>query len=469
MEFEAVIGLEVHAELNTKTKMYCSCKNEFGGTPNSRICPVCTGMPGVLPQLNRAAVEKAVSVGRMMNCRIAERTRQYRKHYRYPDLPKGYQISQFRDPLCTDGFFEFYDGDRLCRADIRQIHIEEDAGKLVHEGDMTYVDYNRCGVPLIEIVTEPCFHSADEAVSFLEAVRVMLLDLGVSDCRMQEGSMRADVNVSLRPYGDKTLYPRVEMKNLSTFSGARRAILYEIARQEEMLLRGEPVKPLTRKWDDEHGYGITMREKERAQDYRFMPEPDIPWLLIPQLDVSLPESEAMRRGRLMREMGLPSAQAREIARDLKSTHFLDEAAACGAPPSAVANWMLGTLAQLSNEHGCTISDSALTPARLSDVIAAVEERKITGDGAKRALAVLFLRDEPLEDVIKRLQLAVLSDDRVYEEIVCAVLRDNPRAVSDFRAGKESVLGFFTGQCMRRAGAAADASRFCLLILEALRR
>lgn len=469
MKFEAVIGLEVHAELNTKTKMYCSCKNEFGGEPNIRTCPVCTGMPGALPQLNRAAVEKAVLVGKMMNCRIAERTRQYRKHYRYPDLPKGYQISQFTEPLCTNGFFDFYDGDRLCRADIRQIHIEEDAGKLVHEGDTTYVDYNRCGVPLIEIVTQPCFHSADEAVSFLEAVRVMLLDLGVSDCRMQEGSMRADVNVSLREYGDEKLYPRVEMKNLSTFSGARRAIVYEIARQENILRHGERVKPLTRKWDDACGCGITMRGKERAQDYRFMPEPDIPWILIPRSEESLPESEAARRSRLMRDMGLSSAQAREIARDLESTRFFDEAIACGASPSAAANWMLGTLAQLSKEHGCTLSSSALTPARLSDVIAAVQGRKITGDGAKRILAELFLRDEPLDGLIGRLKLAVLSDDHVYEEIVRAVLAENPHAVSDFRAGKESVLGFFTGQCMRRAGAAADASRFRSLILETLRR
>ena len=237
MDVEAVIGLEVHAELNTETKMYCACKNEFGGAPNTRVCPVCTGMPGALPRLNRAAVEKAIRAGRMMHCEIAQRTRQDRKHYRYPDLPKGYQISQFSHPLCQNGFFDFYEGDTLHRARIRQIHIEEDAGKLVHEGGKTFVDYNRCGVPLIEIVTEPCFHSADEAIAFMEAVRVMLLDLGVSDCRMEEGSMRADVNVSLRQRGDQTLAPRVEMKNLSSFSGARRAILYEIERQRSRAVR----------------------------------------------------------------------------------------------------------------------------------------------------------------------------------------------------------------------------------------
>lgn len=467
MKFEAVIGLEVHAELNTETKMYCACKNEFGGAPNIRVCPVCTGMPGALPRLNRAAVEKAIRAGRMMHCEIAQRTWQDRKHYRYPDLPKGYQISQFSHPMCQNGFFDFYEGDTLHRARIRQIHIEEDAGKLVHEDGKTFVDYNRCGVPLIEIVTEPCFHSADEAIAFMEAVRVMLLDLGVSDCRMEEGSMRADVNVSLRQRGDQTLAPRVEMKNLSSFSGARRAILYEIERQRSILQEGGQVIPLTRRWDDARACGVTMRAKERAQDYRFLPEPDIPLLFITEDTAPLPESEAERRLRLLNRAGLSPQQAREIAHSRVATAFLDETVACGARPEGAANWLLGTVAQLCNAAECALSDSALVPQRLAEVLCAIDAGTITADGGKRAVAALFKRDEPLDALIERLQLKVLSDEQIYRETIAQVLAGTPRAVADFRAGKKNALGFLIGQCMRRAGAAADASRFRALILEAL--
>lgn len=467
MKYEAIIGLEVHAELNTKTKMYCRCENAFGGKANTRVCPVCTGMPGVLPSLNREAVYKAVLAGKMMNCDIADKTSNYRKHYRYPDLPKGYQISQFEKPLCTNGSFDYYCGEKICTAKIRQIHIEEDAGKLIHDGDSTYVDYNRCGVPLIEIVTEPCFHSSDEAVSFMEAVKTMLLDLGISDCRMEEGSLRADVNVSLRYEGESVLNPRVEMKNLATFSGARRAIEYEIARQKEILENGGKIEALTRRWDDERGVGVTMRDKENAKDYRFMREPDIPCLEIPKLSIDLPESEAARRTRLKEKISF--IQASDISSDIKLTAFYDETIKCGADPKIAANWLLGFVAQLSNEHNCAVYNSNLLPTALSDTLSLLSAKKITGDGAKTIVRELFEKGGEVLKLVELFNLEVTYDEELYDNIVSTVIEENPKAIADYKAGKGNVIGFFTGQCMRRAGASADASLFRDKILEKLGR
>ena len=463
MEYESVIGLEIHAELNTKTKMYCSCANTFGAQVNTNICPVCTGMPGALPSLNREAVIKAITVGKMMNCDISKKTRQYRKHYRYPDLPKGYQISQFSIPLCTDGYFDYYCKDKLRRAYIRQIHIEEDAGKLIHDSENTYVDYNRCGVPLIEIVTEPCFNSAEDAVSFMEAVRIMLLDLGVSDCRMEEGSLRADVNVSLRKSG-QNLGTRVEMKNIATFAGARRAIDYEIMRQKEILSRGEKVEQLTRKWDDEKGIGITMRDKENAQDYRFMPEPDIPCIEVPEIQCELPPSEAFRRTQLCELISYEKAC--EISRDLKLYRYLMD---CKAEPEIVANFLLGIIAQTANEKGQAVYESHLTPNHLSDILSALKEKKITNDGAKLIIKKIFVSGEPVEKVICDLNLSVTYDEEFYRETAMKVISENPKAVCDYRAGKQNAIGFFVGQCMRKAGASANAAKFKDVILKELGR
>ncbi len=467
MEFEAVIGLEVHAELNTKTKMYCRCENAFGGEPNTRVCPVCTGMPGVLPSLNREAVVKAIAAGRMMNCEIATEIRQSRKHYRYPDLPKGFQLSQFDSPLCTNGSFDYFCGETLCTAKIKQIHIEEDAGKLIHEGENTFVDYNRCGVPLIEIVTEPCFNSSDEAVSFMEAVRVMLLDIGISDCRMEEGSLRADVNVSLRKKGENVLNPRVEMKNLATFSGARRAIDYEIDRQMKILSSGDKVTPLTRRWDDEKRVGITMRDKESASDYRFMPEPDIPCVKLPEIKLDLPESEAMRRSRLLKLLRF--SQASELSLDMRITDFFDKTVECGADAKTTANWLLGYVSQLCNEYELAVYNSKLTADALCETLKLIENKKITGDGAKKVVHELFVNGGNVAEIVKKFNLEVVVDNKLYDEIVSAVISENPKAIADYKAGKGNAIGFFIGQCMRRAGAGGDASLFKNKILEELGR
>ena len=303
MDYEAVIGLEIHAELKTESKLFCACKNEFGAPPNSNCCPVCTGMPGTLPAPNMGALQLAVRAGVAFGCKINQRTRQYRKHYFYPDLPKGYQISQYRDPLAVDGSFEFEFEDKTERVAIRQIHIEEDAGKLVHgSGDDIYIDYNRAGVPLIEIVTEPVIHSAAEARAFLEAVKIRLMHIGVSDCRMEQGSLRCDVNVSLRKKGSSKLGERVEMKNINTFSGVERAIEHEISRQRAMYKVGRVCMAETRRWDDERRESFVMRAKENAMDYKFIPEPDIPWYKIDDEFIkrscnNMPESEILRRRR----------------------------------------------------------------------------------------------------------------------------------------------------------------------------
>ncbi len=463
MVYEAVIGLEVHAELNTKTKMYCACKNAFGGEINTRICPVCTGLPGTLPQLNREALDKAILAGRAMNCTIATKTRQYRKHYRYPDLPKGYQISQLSIPLCMDGHFDYFCGDTLKRAYIRQIHIEEDAGKLIHNGESTYVDYNRCGVPLIEIVTDPCFHSSDEAYSFLEAVRTMLLDIGISDCRMEEGSLRADVNVSLRKAGESKLSARVEMKNLATFNGARRAIDFEIARQRELLDRGETVVPITMRWDDEAGKSIFMRDKESAADYRFMPEPDIPPLKIECSSTPLPESEAERRCRLLR--GLPSPQAKEIAKNLKLCEYFDSVSHIGE--KVCANFLLGTVANLTNETGIPVWESYLTANKFCAIITKINSGEINTDGGKILMEKLFTADIGVEETIDKLNLKVCRDRSDYLSVVHFVLVNNEKAVNDYKAGKGNAIGFLVGQCMRSMSRGADANLFREILEEVL--
>lgn len=464
MAYEAIIGLEVHAELNTKTKMYCACENAFGGEENTRICPVCTGHPGTLPSLNREAVEKAILAGKMMNCTIAEKTRQYRKHYRYPDLPKGYQISQFSIPLCYDGSFEYFCEDELKFAKIRQIHIEEDAGKLIHRGDSTYVDYNRCGVPLIEIVTEPCFNSSEEAYCFLEAVRTMLLDLGISDCRMEEGSLRADVNVSLREKGESCLNARVEMKNLATFSGARRAIDYEIARQKKMMENGEEVLPLTMRWDDEKGKSIFMRDKESAADYRFMPEPDIPILEINVKDTCIPESEAARRIRISSALG--TTQAKEIAKSLKLCNYYDKVSCYGE--KLCANFLLGCVANLTNETDVPVWESRLTEDKFCAIISKLSLGEITTDGAKLLMEKLYLDDGDVNALIDELNLTVRRNKSDYISTAHIILVNNEKAVSDYKAGKESVMGFLVGQCMRAFGKGADANLFREVLEEVLK-
>ncbi len=475
MSFQPVIGLEVHAELDTETKMYCTCRNEFGGEPNSRCCPVCTGMPGALPSLNKKAVEFAMLAGAAMNAKIASKTVQSRKNYFYPDLPKGYQISQFALPLCTDGEFEYFFEGEVKRAAIRQIHIEEDAGKLIHlPSGETLIDYNRCGVPLIEIVTQPIFHSPEQARAFLDALKTMLMYLGISDCRMQEGSLRCDVNVSLREDGCNELMPRVEMKNVNTFSGAERAIRYEIKRQTEILKAGGKVEQQTRRWDDEKRESFLLRSKENSADYRYFPEPDIPVIEISneekkQIKALLPEFEIAKRMRYINEMNVPEATAAQISANPKTARFFDKCIEFGASEETTANLIISQVQSCVNESKIEIAESGLTVESFAEVVKAIETSEISVSAGKRAVVYLFENGGSAGEAIEKLGLCQLSDRAQIDKLVAQVIEENPQAVSDYMAGKKNAFGFLTGQCMRKSGGRANPHMLCESIKENLER
>ena len=449
MEWESIIGLEIHAELNTKTKLFCACENRFGGKANTRVCPVCTGVPGSLPVLNRAAVRAAIRTGVALGCKIRPKSQWARKHYAYPDLPKGYQISQHKTPLCYDGLVAFRVGNEEKTVRIRQINLEEDAGKLIHEKEETMIDYNRCGVPLIEIVTEPDLCSATEACALLEQIRLILLYLGVSDCRMQEGSLRCDVNVSLKEPGSETLGPRVEMKNINTFSGAERAIIFEIERQTKLLNQGGTVVQETRRWDDVKQTSTLLRSKENAEDYRFFPEPDLPMLVLQDQErkEDLPELPLARFYRY-REAGIGETDATLMIASPQMAGLLDECLALGCVPRAAATVLLNLgEARL-----------VLRAQQIYEVLQATEDGIISKTAARRVLEYLMEYDATVEQAITALNLRHVGEEPQLMEWVRATLSAYPNAVLDYRAGKKNAFGFLTGQCMRASKGRADPKR-----------
>ncbi|MCB5940919.1 Asp-tRNA(Asn)/Glu-tRNA(Gln) amidotransferase subunit GatB [bacterium 210820-DFI.6.52] len=459
MEYEVVIGLEIHAELSTKTKIYCGCKNSFGSEVNSQCCPICLGMPGTLPTLNKEVVEYAIRMGHATHCTINNVTKQDRKNYIYPDLPKAYQISQYDIPLCENGYLDFMvDGEKK-RVGITRIHIEEDAGKLIHaesfEGSL--VDFNRCGVPLIEIVSEPDIRSPEEAHAYLETIRSILLYLDISDCKMQEGSLRCDVNVSLMPKGSNTFGTRCEMKNVNTFSGAVRAIEYEMARQKEILDAGGVIEQETRRWNDAKGVTELLRSKEDAQDYRYFPEPDLRTIYIPEVHVeelkaTIPELPNQKIERYMTSYGLPQKEATLIAEDVSRSRFFEQCLEGGkVAPKSVCNWLLGDIAKVLNERGCELGDLALTPERLVELISLIDQKTISTTSAKTVLECILDDGEiAIDQIVKDKGLAQVSDTAVLEAIVTEVLAENAKAVEDYHSGKTNVLGFLVGQCMKRS-------------------
>ncbi|MBQ7090010.1 MAG: Asp-tRNA(Asn)/Glu-tRNA(Gln) amidotransferase subunit GatB [Clostridia bacterium] len=457
-DYEIVVGLEVHAELNTDTKIYCSCKNSFGGEVNTQCCPVCTGMPGALPVLNQKVVEYAIRMGHATGCKIHTLLKQDRKNYYYPDLPKAYQISQFDIPLCYEGAVEFMMNGETKRVGITRIHIEEDAGKLLHQEGIPYtlVDLNRCGVPLIEIVSEPDLRSAEEAKEYLETIRTILLYIGVSDCKMQEGSIRCDVNVSVRPKGAAEFGTRCEMKNINTFSGAERAIKYEAARQIEILEAGGVITQETRRWDDEKGVNVLLRSKEDAQDYRYFPEPDIPpvsleesW--IEELKGEIPEMPNEKIKRYVLEHKLPEADAGIIARDYERAIYFDECIVIDAKLAKnSANWILGDISKYLNESGDQINVFPVRPARLMALLGLVDKGTISGAAAKKVLSIMIEdASEPMV-IVEREGLLQNSNEDEMEGIVDAVLAANPAAVEEYRNGRTNVVGFLVGQCMKQS-------------------
>lgn len=456
--YEIVIGLEIHAELCTKTKIFCGCENRFGAEPNTLCCPVCTGMPGMLPRLNASVVEYAVLLGHALNCKINNVSKMDRKNYFYPDLPNAYQISQFDVPLCENGSLTIHVDDAPRTIGITRIHIEEDAGKLIHDEETgaTLADYNRGGVPLAEIVSEPDLRSADEAKAYMEAVAAVLLYLGISDAKMQEGSLRADVNVSVRPHGQKEYGTRVEMKNVNSFSAVHRAITYEAARQIDLIENGGSVEQQTRRWDDTKNKSLLMRSKENAQDYRYFPDPDqltfeISPEKVAELKARVPELPIAKAARYQTEYALSAYDANLLTAQKDRADFFEAAVNCNeCEPKAVANWLLGDVLKLLNDKKQELMDTALTPQNLAKMLAMVEKGTISNTAGKTVLGVLMQEDISPEAVVQQKGLAQISDSSALAAVVGGVLAANPGAVEDYKNGKTAVLGFLVGQCMKQS-------------------
>ena len=458
IEYETVVGLEIHAELSTKTKTFCGCRNEAGREPNTNVCPICLGFPGTLPMLNKQVVEYAIKMGHATNCTINGVTKQDRKHYFYPDLGKAYQISQLDIPLCAHGYLDILVGDEIRRIGINRIHVEEDAGKLVHDETYggTLVDNNRSGVPLIEIVSEPDLRSADEAKAYLETIRKILLYLGISDAKMEEGRMRCDVNVSVRPKGSDKLGTRIEMKNVSSLSAAHRAINYEVRRQIDALTHGEKLEQSTRRWDDVKGRSYLMRSKENAQDYRYFPDPDMLTYIIPQekidaIKTTIPELPVAKTLRYMNDYALSRSDAELLARDRYLSEFFDDCLARGnVSAKGVANWLLGDISRVLNDRHCGIQNLMLRPERLAKMVELIENKKISSAAGKTILEVIIDEDRDPEEIVKEKGLAQVSDTGALQAIVDKVIAANDKAVSDFRSGKTNAVGFLVGQCMKES-------------------
>ena len=457
MEYRAVIGLEVHAELNTNTKIYCSCKNAFGGEVNSNCCPICCGLPGTLPTLNEKVVEYCIKMGHALNCKINNVTKQDRKHYFYPDLPKAYQISQFDIPLCENGFVDVIIDElgNTKRIGVTRIHIEEDAGKLIHDDAFrgSLVDFNRCGVPLIEIVSEPDLRSSDEAKAYLETLKQILLYLGISDCKMQEGSIRCDVNVSINPINSDSFGTRVEMKNVNSFSAAVRAIDYEIARQKEVLASGGEIHQETRRWDDMAGKNIVLRTKEDAQDYRFFPEPDLLTIVVPkekvtELKNSLPELPQVKTLRYMKDFSLPIFDANLLTENIDRGTMFEEAVSMGATPKAAANWLNGDVARLLGEWNKDLSETKLTSALLAQMVKLIDSKTISNTAGKTVIEEMMKTGTEPTSIVEAKGLAQVSDSAALEKMVNEVLDKNPQTIEQYKNGKTNVVGFLVGQCMK---------------------
>lgn len=475
MEWEIVMGLEVHTELATKTKIFCGCSTEFGGEPNTHVCEICSGMPGTLPLLNERVVEFAVRTGLATNCQITQKTKFDRKNYFYPDLPKAYQISQLYLPICRNGYIEVKgENGEPKKIGIHEIHMEEDAGKLIHDEfeDCTLVDYNRCGVPLLEIVSEPDFRSADEVIEYLEKLRAILQFTGVSDCKMQEGSLRADVNLSVRPKGQKEFGTRTEMKNLNSFHAIARAIAYESRRQIDLLEDGEAVVQETRRWDDNKGYSYAMRSKEDAQDYKYFPEPDLPPIeisdaRIQEIRESMPELPEQKKQRYREALGLPEYDTEILTGNMAFVTLFEEAVKLCDSPKDVANWIMGEVMKLLNDTGTLPEDMTLAPEKLAVVIQMVKSGKINRGTGKTVLEKVFTDDVDPESYVQENNLAQITDLGAIRPVLEEVIAANEKSVSEYKAGKTQAMGYIMGQAMRALKGKAPAQEVQKMLHELL--
>jgi aspartyl-tRNA(Asn)/glutamyl-tRNA(Gln) amidotransferase subunit B len=468
-EYEAVIGLECHVELSTQTKMFCGCRNEFGAPPNTYVCPVCLGHPGSLPVPNREAIRRIIMVGLAVGSEIAPHSLFHRKNYFYPDMPKNFQISQYDLPICVGGHLDvdLPDGS-TSRVGITRVHMEEDTGKTqhasatgrIHDADAALIDFNRAGVPLVECVSEPDIRSPEEAGAYLRQLRATLESLDVSDVRMEEGSLRCDANISMRPVGTEAFGTKVEVKNMNSIRSLERALVFEIARQTKALEAGEPIAQETRHWDEDSGTTKTMRSKEEAFDYRYFPEPDIPALepsadWIAEIRAELPELPRARRDRYVADVGLKLDVANVLVADRTSSALFDETVALGVAPVPAANWITQDLAGSLNKQGVDPAASPVTAQHLADLVALVADDTVSGAGAKQALEDAVVSGDAIGDIVERKGLRQVSDTGELGAIVDQVLADNADVAEQFRAGKESVIGFLVGQVMKGSGGSAN--------------
>ncbi|WP_251454045.1 Asp-tRNA(Asn)/Glu-tRNA(Gln) amidotransferase subunit GatB [Veillonella intestinalis] len=459
MKYETVVGLEVHTELKTKSKIFCGCTTEFGGDQNTHVCPVCLGLPGVLPVLNKKVVDYAIRVGLALNCEILQFNKFDRKNYYYPDLPKNWQTSQYDLPICLNGHLDIEVNGETRRIRITRIHMEEDAGKLVHSGntistsDSSNVDYNRTGVPLLEIVSEPDLRSGEEARAYVEKLRSIIKYLDVSDVRMEEGSLRCDANISVRLMGEEKLGTKTEIKNMNSLTALQKGIEYEAVRQAETLEDGGEIVQETRTWDDGKGMTLSMRKKEAENDYRYFPEPDLVPIVISDEQIeearqSLPELPDAKIARFKAEYGLSEEDSNILTTMRETADYLDATVKAGADAKTAANWMLGDLSKMVNEAGITFAEAKVKPEQLAAMIALIEKGTISGKIAKKVIVSMWETGKDPQKIVEEEGLVQITDTGAIEEIVKQVIADNPKSVEDFQSGKGKAIGFLVGQVMK---------------------
>ena len=466
IDYEVVIGLEVHVELKTKTKIFCGCTTAFGGDPNTHVCPVCLGLPGVLPVVNKEVVKFGVMTGLALNAKVPYYSKFDRKNYFYPDLTKNFQTSQFDLPICEHGYLDIKVGEEVKRIGITRAHMEEDAGKLVHSGatitssDSSNVDYNRGGVPLLEIVSEPDLRSSEEAKAYVEALRRIISYIGVSDCKMEEGSLRCDANVSIRPRGTEAFGTRTEMKNLNSLKSLVKAIEYEVKRQKGVLEKGEEVVQETRTWDEEKGISLSMRSKEEAHDYRYFPEPDLPPIFLTQEEIdgierNLPELPEKRKERLIAEDGLSEYDADIIVSERPISDLYDEVREKGHDSKGIVNLLMGDYIKTLNENELTFEASPVTSEQISELLTLIEKNTISGKIAKKVIPEMVMTGKDPKVIVEEKGLVQITDSSAIERIVQEVIEANPQAVEDYKNGKESAIGYLVGQVMRASKGKAN--------------
>jgi aspartyl-tRNA(Asn)/glutamyl-tRNA(Gln) amidotransferase subunit B len=455
MDYETVIGMEVHVEIDTKSKVFCACANDFHAPPNTHVCPICLGMPGVLPVLNREMINKSVAVGLALNCSISRWSKMDRKNYFYPDQSKNYQISQYDLPLCHDGYLDFEFDGGIRRVGITRAHVEEDTARNDHTRGMAEsgVDFNRCGVSLLEIVTEPDLRSADETYAFLTALKQLLEYLEVSDCNMEEGSLRAEPNISIRPIGQKALGTKSEVKNVASFSGVQKAIEFEVRRQAKVLDEGGEIVQETRGWDADNGITLSQRLKESAHDYRYFPEPDLVPIVVDEawendIRQSLPEFPLARKERFVAEYGLSAYDAGVVTGMRPVADYYESVVKSGAPAKTAANWVMGDLQALLSESKTDIDESKIQPAQLAGMIALIEKGTISGKIAKDLIVDMFDTGKDASALVEEKGLVQISDEGELESIIKQIIDDNPGPVGDYRGGKKQAKGFLVGQSMK---------------------